>query len=156
MTRPEDLLLECLSAAHDITYSLLGLGGNPNDDELAGTIETGQFCSIVFVMLPLDARPLRNEGWCDHVALVTPLLHRSMEHVSGTTGFVASANLAITRDAIEKPLQLKEIIRQTVNARRGLGALGENRNGDGLLVHIHPEIDDRASSWSYFRNDFGN
>ena len=75
-----------------------------------------------------------------------------MEYISGTTRFIACTHLAVTTDTLEKPLELREIVRQAVNARRRIGACWEDGNGDGLLVHIHPEIDDRAST----RNDFGN
>ncbi|MDQ6737003.1 MAG: hypothetical protein M3Z30_04800 [Gemmatimonadota bacterium] len=64
-----------------------------------------------------------------------------MQHVSGAARFVTDAELSIARAPVEPSLQLREIICQPIEPGRRLGASGEHRDGDRLLVHIHSEID---------------
>src|SRR6476661_2372485 len=91
MARLENLALEGLAAAHDIAHPLLGLAGNANRGELAGAVEPGEVGRIALVVFPLDARPLWDERWRDHVARVPPLAQRSVQHVSSAAGLVTNA-----------------------------------------------------------------
>ncbi len=43
-----------------------------------------------------------------------------------------------------KPLEFRQIVRDPVNPGRSRGVLREHGDGDGLLVHIHSEIDGTA------------
>jgi hypothetical protein len=56
-----------------------------------------------------------------------------------------------SRDPLDPSLQLRQIVRQSIEPcwTRRLGR--EYRDSDGLLVDIHAEIDHLAS-----KNDFGN
>ncbi len=58
----------------------------------------------------LHAGPLRDEGRRDHVAGVTPLLYRAVQHVAGAARFVATRGHPVPSEAIEESLELREII----------------------------------------------
>src|SRR5215213_8867414 len=91
VARLEDLALERLAAANDVAHALLGLAGNADRRELAGAVEPGEVRRVALVVLPLGARPLRDERRRDHVARVTPLPQRSVQDVPGATGLVTNA-----------------------------------------------------------------
>jgi len=103
-------------------------------------------------MLPLHPGPFRNERRRDHVARVAPFPHRPVDDITRATRFVARAEVSALSQPLEVSSELREIIGQPVESRRCSGLVRQDRDGDGLLVHIHPEVDDRASSG----NNFGN
>src|SRR5215218_8276491 len=111
VARLADLALEGLPAADDVAHALLGLGGNADRSELTGAVETGEVRGVALVVLPLHAGPLRDERGRDHVARVAPLAQRSVQDVPGAAGLVADAEPAVTRDAIEEPLELRQVVR---------------------------------------------
>jgi hypothetical protein len=140
MARREDLALNGLPAAHDIPHPFVGLARNADRDELSGAIEPGQVRGIPRVMLALHARPLRNERRGDHLARIAPLGERPVQDVARAARPVARAEC---RRAPRGPATVSARA-GPVHARRRLRAFGQHRDGDGVLVHIHPEIDDRA------------
>src|SRR5688500_1986541 len=111
VARLEDLALEGLPAADDVTDALLGLGGNPDWRELAGAVIAGEVGGVALVVFPLDARALRDEGGREHVAGVAPLPERAVQDVSGATGLAANAELAVPRHPVEEPLELRQVVR---------------------------------------------
>src|SRR5258708_2137995 len=144
--RLENLPLEGLAAANDIAHALLSLARNADRCEFTGTIEPRQFGRIVPVVLPLHPWPFGNQGRRDDVARIAPFPHRAVQDVAGAAGLIAGAKLALTRRPVEPALQLHEVVREPVDAGGRLRGAGENGDGDGLLVYVHPEIDDCASS----------
>lgn len=60
VTRLENLFLERLAAAHDITHTLIALARNPHYRELTRPIEASEIGGISLVVLSLDARSLRD------------------------------------------------------------------------------------------------
>ena len=72
-----------------------------------------------------------------------------MEHVPGPTRLIARVHLALAREAVDPFLQLRQVIRQLLEPRRRLGQLRQDGDGDRVLVHIHAEVDHRASSRRY-------
>jgi len=95
-------------------------------------------------VLALNPRPFGNQGRRDDVARVA-LAHHAVDHVAGAAGLVAGAKLTLHRRVIKPALQFDEIVRQAVNAIRGLRIGRERCDRNRLLAHIHPEIDDCAS-----------
>ena len=75
-----------------------------------------------------------------------------MDHVPGAARLVAGPDLALTGRAIEPALELDEIIRESIDTAGRFRVGGKGGDRDRLLVHIHLEIDDCASS----RNDSTN
>ena len=73
MPRLENLPLERLPASHDVAHSLIRLARDAHRDEFAGPIQPRQVGGIALVMLPVDARPLRDQRRRNHVARV-PLM----------------------------------------------------------------------------------
>ncbi len=59
--RLEDLALKRLPAAHDVTDPFVRFARDAHRDEFPGTVEPRQVGGITLVMLPVDARPLRNQ-----------------------------------------------------------------------------------------------
>jgi hypothetical protein len=138
----EDLALKRLPATHDIPDPFLRFRRNAHGRELARAIEAGEIGRIALVVLPLDARPLGDERGGNDVAGVSPLAQRAMQHVAGAAGFVAGAEFPVARGAFEPALQLREIVGEPLEAGRRLGRLRQHGDGDGVLVHIHPEVND--------------
>ena len=68
--------------------------------------------------------------------------HQALEHIAGPTRFVARAELALACEPIQEALQPRQVIRQSLDARRCCGPLGQHRGRDRVLVHIKAEIDD--------------
>ena len=146
MPRLEDLTLERFAAADHIAHPLVGLARNPHRDELARPREPRQVGRVALVVLAMHAGPLRDQRGRDHVARVAPLRERPMEHIARAARFIARVNLAVARDPGDPLLEFGEVVRQSLKARRGFGRCRQDRNRDRVLVHIHAEIDHRASS----------
>jgi hypothetical protein len=140
--------LKHLPAADHVAHTLLRVARNPDRRELTGAIEPRQVGRVARVVLALHARAFGNEGRRDDVAGIPPLLQRAVEHVARSARFVARPDVCIAPHPIEPFLQFGEIVGQLVEPGRHLGALGQDRDGDRVLVHIHAEIDDWASSGS--------
>ena len=140
--RLEDLPLEGLAAADDVAHALLGLARNAHRGELAGPIEPRQLGGVIPIVLALDPGPLGNERRRDDVAGVPPLAHRPVNHIARPARLVAGAEFSLARRAIEPALELREIVRETIDARGRFGLGREERDRDRLLVHIQAEIDD--------------
>jgi len=68
-----------------------------------------------------------------------------MQNVPGPTGLVADAEVTVSCDAVEEPLELRQVVRSAVEARRTLGRRRQDGDRDRVLVDIHAEVDDRAS-----------
>jgi hypothetical protein len=142
----ENLPLECLSATDDVADPLLGFAEDADRGEFAATVEPGQLGGVVLVVLALDARPFGDERRGDDVTGIAPLVHRAVDHIAGATGLVAGVEFTLLCGPIEPALEFDEIVREPVEAGRRLRVSWEDGDGDGLLVYIHPEIDDSASS----------
>jgi hypothetical protein len=69
-----------------------------------------------------------------------------VQDVAGPAGLVADAELAVARQAVEEPLELRQVVRESLEARRILGRRWQDGNGDGVLVDVHAEVDDRGGS----------
>jgi hypothetical protein len=140
--RLEDLALERLAAAHDVPHALLGLTRNADRRQLAGAIEACEVLRIALVVFPLYAWPFRDQRRRDDVTRVAPLSERPMQHVASAACFVADAELAVLGQAIDEALEFGEVVREPLNAGGHFRGGRQDRDGDGLLVHVHPEIDD--------------
>jgi hypothetical protein len=141
----EDLTLKRLATPHDIAYALFRFTGNSHGGQLAGAIQPRQITRVAFVVLVVFARhtrALRNERRCKHVARVAPRSACPMDNVPRATRFVARAQLTLARQAVEESFQLRQVVGQPLDARRRLRRTRQDGHGDGLLVHVHPEIDD--------------
>jgi hypothetical protein len=65
-----------------------------------------------------------------------------MQDVPGPTRLVADPELALRGGAVEPPLELHEIVREPIDARGRLRVDRKECQGDGLLVDVHPDVDD--------------
>jgi len=142
VTRFQNLSLERLATPDHVAHALLGFARNPHRGELPGTLEPRELTRIALVVLPLHARAFRDQRRRDDLAGVAPLTERAMEHVPGTARFITGAEFALAPEAIQEPFHLHEIVGQALAPRRRLGVGGQDRDGDRVLVHIHPEIED--------------
>jgi hypothetical protein len=64
---------------------------------------------------------------------------------------VAAAELALAREAVEEPLELRHVVRQALEPRRAPGRHRQDGDRDGVLVVVHAEVDDRGANdmgWS--------
>jgi hypothetical protein len=61
VARLEDFALERLPAAHHVAHPLLRCTRDPYRGEIATAIQSREFTRIVLVVLPLHARPLRDQ-----------------------------------------------------------------------------------------------
>jgi hypothetical protein len=68
---------------------------------------------------------LRDERRRDHLARIAPLGERPVQDVARAACLIARAQLAVTRHAVEPPLQLGQVVRQPVQACRRLRARAE-------------------------------
>src|SRR5436189_4439087 len=107
VARFQNLSLEGLATSHDVAHPLLRLGGDADRRELAGAIEPRQVGRITLVVLPLDARTLRNERRRDHLTRVAPLAERAMKDIARATRFIATSQLALAREATEIAFELR-------------------------------------------------
>ena len=110
VARPEDLALETLPAAHEITNSLFGRRRDPDRDELTGTVQSGQVDRIPPVMLPALTRTNRRERRRYHIAVVAPLGDLTVKYVTSSARFVAAPYLTAPAPAFEEALQLPMIV----------------------------------------------
>ena len=140
----EDVTILKGHVARDHVHLFVGLARNPDHDDLARPVEAREVGGIAFVVLALHARALRDELRGDHVARVPPRAERAMQHIPGATRLVTRVDLPIAGHARDSLLELGEVVRQFVEARRHLRRRREDRDRDRVLVHIHPEIDHRA------------
>jgi hypothetical protein len=140
--RLEDLPLEGLPTPHDVAHRLFGLGRNPDRREFAGPIEPRQGGGVIAIVLALHAGALRDERRSDDLARIAPLVQRAVQHVAGAARLAAHPELALRGGAREPPLELHEVVRESIDARRRLRVPRQQREGDGLLVDVHPDVDD--------------
>ena len=131
--RLENLALKRLATPHHIADALLRLARDAHRRELAGVP------SIVFA---LHAGPFRDQRGRDHVAGVAPLSQRTVQNVPGAAGFVTGAKLTIAGQPVEKPLQLWQLIGESLDPSWCLRPDRQHRDRDRVLVHVHAEIDD--------------
>src|SRR6185437_1603537 len=144
----EDLALEGLTAAHDVAHLLVRFARDAHGDEFTGAIEPRQVRGVSLVMLPVDARTLGDERRRDDFAGIAPLRHRPMEDVTRTACLIAGVDLPISGNTGDPLLELREVVGEPVKPRWRLYALGQDRDGDRVLVHIHAEVDDSAGCGS--------
>jgi hypothetical protein len=141
----EQLALQGLAAAHDVAHALLGLARDADWRQVARAVVVGELRRVVPVVLALVAGLLRDERRRDHVAVVAPAGEQPMEHVSGAACLVAAPEGALAGEAVEVALQLGRVVRERIDPGRGRRAGGEHGGGDGLLVHVEPDVDRREA-----------
>jgi hypothetical protein len=88
----------------------------------------------------MSSWPLRNERGSDDVAGVAPLPQRAVNDIAGAAG--SCTHVALARRALEPPLEFEEIVGQSIDARGRLCVAGQDGDDDGLLVDVHPEMND--------------
>ena len=144
VARAEDLALETLTAAHEISDPLFRRGGDTNGGEFSDSVEATQLGGIIAVEFALLAGPSRNEGGGDDVTVDAPGGDFPVEDVAGTTGFVTCSHLSPPCPPAEEPAELAEVIGELFD-EFGLGSvIDEDGNHDGVLVDVHPDVNDRA------------
>jgi hypothetical protein len=140
----EDLALEALAATHEVPDPLLGRRWDTNGGEFTDSVEPTQLSGIVAVVLAAFAGPGRNERGGDHVTVDAPGSDFPVEHIAGTAGFVTGTNLPPSGPTIEEAAEPTEVVGKHLDELRLRSVIDENGDHDGILVDIHPNVNDGA------------
>ena len=141
----DDLALEALAAADEVTDPLVGFGGDVDEHEALVAEVAGQLDGVTPVGLAMLAGPPRDQRGRGEMAFDAPLGEGALQDVAGTGGLIAGAHRALGLQALEVATQLTQVVAQAVDAH-GLGiAVAEDGGGDGVLVDVQadPEVDGR-------------
>ena len=140
----ENLALETLAAAHEVSDSLLSGRGNTNGGELADSVKPTKLGGIVAIELASLAGPNRNEGGSDDVTVDALGGDLTVEHVAGTTGLVAGSHLSPPCPSAEEPAELAEVIGELLDVFGFGSIIDKDGNHGGVLVDVHPDVNDGA------------
>ena len=144
MARAEDLALEALTATHEVPDPLLGRRGDTNGGEFTDSVEATQLGGIVAIELASFTGPGGNEGRGDDVTVYAPGGDLTVEHVAGTTGFVAGTNVSPLCPSVKEPAEFAQVVGQLLDDFGFGSVIDEDGNHDGVLVDVHPNVNDGA------------
>ena len=144
MARAEDLALEALTATHEVPDPLLGRRGDTNGGEFTDSVEATQLGGIVAIELASFTGPGGNEGRGDDVTVYAPGGDLTVEHVAGTTGFVAGTNVSPLCPSVKEPAEFSKVIWELLDDFGFGSVIDEDGNHDGVLVDVHPNVNDGA------------
>ena len=142
MARLEDLALEGLATADGVAHPLFRLTRDADCGQLPGAVESRQLARVALVVFPLDSRSLGDERRSDDLARDAPLAEGAVEDIAGATRLVADPQGPALGESLELALELRQVVRKAIHVSRGLRRSREDGEGDGLLVHVHPDEDD--------------
>jgi hypothetical protein len=140
----EDLALEALTAAHEVSDPLFGRRRDANGGEFTDSVEPSQLGGIVAIELASFAGPGGNEGGGNDITVDAPGGDLTVEYVAGSTGFVARAHLSPLCPPGEEPPELAEVVGEMLEDFGFGGVIDKDGHHNGVLVDIHPDMNDRA------------
>ncbi len=140
MARAEDLALEALTATHEVPDPLLGRRGDTNGGEFTDSVEASQLAGIVAIVLAAFTGSGGNEGRGDDVTVHAPGGDLTVEHVAGTTGFVAGTNVSPLCPAVKEPAEFAQVVGQLLDDFGFGSVIDEDGNHDGVLVDVERDM----------------
>ena len=100
-----------LPGARKIPDRLMGRVGRPHSSKLTRPMKTRQSDRIPTVRLDPLARPFRDQGRCDHHAVMPERLHLAIKPVSGRPSLKADMQPLVSfRQSLDRPLDRKRTV----------------------------------------------
>jgi len=127
--------------ATEIAHAFLGRRGDGDRSELAGSVQPRQSPGISAVGLDPIARALRDERRRHHVAAHPHRGEEALEVVAGRARFVTGPDRLRATDPLYQASDRVGVVEDLVDLG-GVAVWGEDRHGDRVLRHIHPQVDE--------------